>query len=141
MSGMRGKCMTILNIHGDFLWSTGDRSQPPFIATPVAQATDFSETSDSLISNLAFANGEENQTKKYVSGPIHQTLEQVKVKEPLTKGTKGTDETDTSDSDDETNSIDQEKLLEECFLIAIKYKDVKLPIIVSTFMKTMQTCW
>jgi translation initiation factor 2D len=44
--------------------------------------------------------------------------------------------------DSTTNKIDHEKILEESFLCAIKFKskEFKLPIIVSTFMKIMQTC-
>lgn len=47
------------------------------------------------------------------------------------------------DKDEVVEEIDHEKILLECFQCAIRFKskEFKLPIIVSTFMKIMQTCW
>ena len=46
-------------------------------------------------------------------------------------------------NDETETAIDHEKVLEDSFLCAIKFKqkEFKLPVIVSTFMKIMQTCW
>ncbi len=43
----------------------------------------------------------------------------------------------------ESADIDNEKILLESFQCAIRFKskEFKLPIIVSTFMKTMHACW
>ena len=46
-------------------------------------------------------------------------------------------------NEEEEVEIDHEKILLECFQCAIRFKskEFKLPLIVSTFMKIMQTCW
>ncbi len=45
--------------------------------------------------------------------------------------------------EEESKLVDHEQILTECFKCAIKFKskEITLPIIVSTFMKIMQSCW
>ena len=134
--------MTILNIHGDFLWSLGDRSQPPFIATPTATAVQpdkepasHPETVEEKEQSASMTVQADNDTEE-VSEALTTKLN-VREETP----TLGEPEADSSASENEGDGIDHEQLLEECFLIAVKFKDIKVPIIVSTFAKTMQTCW
>jgi hypothetical protein len=53
------------------------------------------------------------------------------------------DESELNEEEEKKDDIDHEKLLLDSFLTAAKFKskEFKLPVIVSTFMKIMQTCW
>ncbi len=46
------------------------------------------------------------------------------------------------ENEDDKQLVDHAKLLEDCFMCSIKFrtKEFKLPVIVSTFNKLMQTC-
>lgn len=50
---------------------------------------------------------------------------------------------ENSIEEDTEAEIDHEKIVMESFQCAIRFKnkEFKLPVIVSTFMKVMQSCW
>ncbi len=129
MSGMRGKCLIMLQIFQDNLWSMGDRTiLMPDIPT---------------LKNESFSQEEkksESQTKlESVTSGLVESIESIELKD-TPKEESGVVE---SSSLTEDQKLDHEKILTECFLCAVKFKskEFKLPIIVSTFMKTMQACW
>ncbi len=123
MSGMRGKCLNILHLYQDNLWSMGDRSLTvpniPTIVTAAAAATTTQSEITTTTTELA---------------AISQLIEPIEKLELLENN---------NNNDEQTKQIDHEQILTDCFIAAVKFKskDFKLPIIVSTFMKTMQSCW
>ena len=128
MSAMKGRCVSILNIYEDNLWAMGDKSiQIPLILpqSDDKQVEKSNETDKSEVKN-------ETQIEN-----INDQLE-VESKE-LDEKLNIVDEVDEANN---TSEVDHSKLLEECFLCSIKFrtKEFKLPIIISTFNKIMQTC-
>jgi hypothetical protein len=125
MSAMKGKCLNILNIYEDNLWALGDRSLPVPVILPKPPAVKNSNEPDLQ------EKSELNQLEKSIEAKL--TIDDKKVHDAETKS----DEEESARSD-----VDHEKLMEECFLCSIKYraKEFKLPIIISTFMKIMQSC-
>ena len=126
MSGMRGKCLSILHLYQDNLWSMGDRSLTvPTIPTIVTTAS--TTTQSEITTTLTTTE----------SAAISQLIEPIEKLELLENSNNN------NNNDEQTKQIDHEQILTDCFLAAVKFKskDFKLPIIVSTFMKTMQSCW
>jgi hypothetical protein len=124
MSAMKGRCVTILNIYEDNLWAMGDKSiQIPLIFPQKDEKQEEKEQSIDIKDEIASNETEDEQNK-----PNDQLdVESKELEEKLNI----VDE-----------AVDHSKLLEECFLCSIKFrtKEFKLPIIISTFNKIMQTC-
>lgn len=128
MSGMRGKCLNILQIYQDTLWALGNRTIPvPNIPTapkvPESQKLTDNKPETETIST--------DDIKVETESELAASIEKLEIK----------DDEKLEDKNEEI--VDHEKILTDCFLSAIKFKskEFKLPIIVSTFMKTMQSCW
>lgn len=137
MSGMRGKCLIMLQIYQDNLWLMGDRNIPlPFIPTVKDDNQSLKETQI----NPGEENKTENETKPeaYTTELLTEQIENMQLKETANEENKTESSADLAEE-----RVDHEKILTECFLCAVKFKskEFKLPIIVSTFMKTMQACW
>lgn len=132
MSAMKGKGLIILNIYTDNLWAMGDKSDLPLVAPIVISSTNISDPSE--VAN-------EKSTNEAL------IIDSLNLNDPEnSKSNETSSATSILDQDLETekpNQIDHQKVLEESFLCAIKFKskEFKLPIIVSTFVKIMQTCW
>jgi hypothetical protein len=64
-------------------------------------------------------------------------------KSELEKKNEKQEEKTSIENEEKDTAIDHEKLLQESFLCTIKFKqkEWKLPVLVSTFMKIMRTCW
>lgn len=140
MSGMRGKCLNMLHIYEDNLWALGDKSiKIPFIpsAVPVAIETPEKQENEPEVNEAEIE--EESTTEKLSELKAEDDVEKKEVEEAQAQE----DEVNDDDNQKEDTEIDHEQLLIDSFLTAAKFKskDFKLPIIVSTFMKVMQTCW
>ena len=129
---MKGKCLNIINIYTDNLWAMGDKSiEVPNIPTPEPEPEKKSENEEvnpnPVPENEAIDTGVEPKLEIKDSDELEKKIENLELKEDENK----------------TVEVDHEKVLEDSFLCAIKFKqkEFKLPIIVSTFMKIMQTCW
>jgi hypothetical protein len=138
MSAMKGKGLTILNIYTDNLWMMGDKAELPLI-TPILstetknpESNNASSTDDD--SKVALADVALNINNLDLNNPSYTDNNEV-----ISKNTEDGD----LDAENSSDQINHENVLEESFLCAIKfkYKEFKLPIIVSTFVKIMQTCW
>lgn len=137
MSAMRGKCLNIIHVYQDSLWAMGDKSiQVPSIA-PVENATPEPAESTS--------GDQTDQTESASAAAVEEDAENVEKKfENVKISDEASAEVETqAESNAAGVEIDHEKVLTDSFLLALKYKskEIKLPIIVSTFMKIMQTCW
>lgn len=145
MSAMRGRGVNVIHIYKDNLWSLGDQSiMPPFIAKPVKHVEIQNETVEAASDVDNNNNSDNKDTEEKVlteSGEenLHTDMEGLKI------------ESETSDENATASNFEQEnkefemndELLKTVFLAAIKFKskDVKLPLIVSTFTKILQDCW
>lgn len=138
MSGMRGKCLDMIHVYQDTLWALGDKSiKMPIIPTPVTNETpvDDDDKSDEDEKNEFEVQGDENLETKQFSELKLEDCETLKEAEK--------EETNEDADEKEEDEIDHEKLLVDSFCCAAKFKskEFKLPVIVSTFMKVMQSCW
>ena len=127
MSGMKGRGLKILHIYQDNLWALGDRTIPvPNI--PIQETTTEIKTEKLETKN------EEN-----VLDQVEEKLEETKIDNEKIQESETQQENELK----EENVLDHEKILTDSFLCAIKFKskEFKLPVIVSTFMKTLQSCW
>lgn len=150
MSGMRGKCLDMLHVLEDSLWAFGDKSiKMPLIPSPIqAESSDEkseNETDDKQIldtdklSELKLEDLEETSGDKLSD-------EQAVAKDGQEESTEPKDDEESKQEDEKEEGeaeIDHERLLVDSFLCAAKFKskEFKLPVIVSTFMKVMQSCW
>jgi len=122
----------MLHVYEDTLWALGDKSiKIPLIPTPVS-----SETSPK--DEKSEENEEENKEE------TSDKLSELKLEDHTSsEQTNEVDEDEANKDETKEDDVDHEKLLLDSFLTAAKFKqkDFKLPVIVSTFMKVMQTCW
>jgi translation initiation factor 2D len=137
MSAMKGKCLNMIHVYQDSLWALGDQSiQVPLISPPSTNAKTETKPEETGISEPSA------ETEAKIDD-IVKSVEQVKIEDapkPFEK-TEKNQELNVETTNIET--VDHEKILTDSFLIAIKFKskDLKLPVIVSSFMKLMQNCW
>jgi translation initiation factor 2D len=125
MSAMRGRGIAILHIFKDNLWMLGDQSlQPPFIEKIKLIANENKDVGESKE-----VNNEETESLEKLK--LEEKPEEVKNEE---KQQQHSDESEEMKLDDE--------LLKKIFFAALKYKskEMKLPLIVSTFTKILQDC-
>ena len=151
MSAMKGKCLNILNIYKDNLWALGDKSiEVPQIAAPPKLLEKVDETSSSALEtkeNAADLNDVALNMDKLDLTSRTESENQAEQRETDIQTKPDTEADDQKEEEKEEvleeAKVDHEKVLEESFLCAVKFrsKEFKLPIIVSTFMKIMQTCW
>jgi hypothetical protein len=138
MSAMKGKGLTILNIYTDNLWMMGDKSELPLITPFLSTETKIPETTNASsiddYSKVALTDVALNINNLDLNNPSNTDANEV-----ISKNTEDGD----PDAENSSEQINHENVLEESFLCAIKFKskEFKLPIIVSTFVKIMQTCW
>lgn len=148
MSGMRGKCLNMLHVYEDSLWALGDKSIKPPLILP--QAPTLTKTEEDK--EVEKEESEENQEDNETSSTDKKESGEEEKKDQLADNEKKMDElklddkeetVDESEEEEKKDDIDHEKLLLDSFLTAAKFKskEFKLPVIVSTFMKIMQTCW
>jgi hypothetical protein len=116
MSQMKGKCVNIIHTYRDQLWALGDQT----ISLPVI--TDI----------------EEPQQEQEIEQVASEIISQKENMENL----------NISDTNQEANLSEESKeltdeLLQNIFVTTLKYKskEFTLPVIVSTFVKTLQSCW
>ena len=153
MSGMRGKCLSILNIHRDNLCTMGEKSvEMPNIPILMQSRFDIKDSYQENFPGLGasdepVATREETKVEEAVATEEAESSNVVSMK-ALEISDKEVEVKEVSlevDEDDKENSedIDHDKILMESFQCAIRFKskDFKLPVIVSTFMKVMQSCW
>jgi translation initiation factor 2D len=125
MSAMRGRGIAILHIFKDNLWMLGDQSlQPPFIEKIKLIANENQDVGESKE-----ANNEETES-----------LEKLKLEEKPEEVENEAIQQQHSDESEEMKLDDE--LLKTIFFAALKYKskEMKLPLIVSTFTKILQDC-
>ena len=134
MSAMKGKGLTILNIYTDNLWMMGDKSELPLITPILSTETKNPASSTNEDSKVALTDVALNINNLDLNNPSNTNNNEV-----ISKNTEDGD----ADAENSLDQINHENVLEESFLCAIKFKskEFKLPIIVSTFVKIMQTCW
>ncbi len=125
MSGMRGKCVNIIHTYKDTLWGLGDVNILPPVMPLQNEAKD--EATGFAASDLQ---------QEYQQGSQVEAAENASV------------ESKTNESVDElAKQVEAltmtDEFLQTLFLAAIKFKtkEYQLPVIVSTFMKLMQSCW
>jgi translation initiation factor 2D len=138
MSGMKGKCLSILHIYQDHLWALGEQSiQVPFIPSSALTPKPVEEKNEEKQEKI-----EEETNSALVQENLDERMEMVKIDEQDKEEQQEKEENIEKKSDDEPE-VNHEKILEEAFLCAIKFKskEFKLPVLVSTFMKTLQSCW
>ncbi len=126
MSGMKGRCVYILNIYEDNLWAMGDKSiQIPMI---------LPQNNEKINEN---PNETESQIKNEIEDEKQTPSDQLEFESKQLE-----DNLNIIDDVHNKSEVNHSKLLEECFLCSIKFrtKEFKLPIIISTFNKIMQTC-
>jgi len=141
MSGMKGKCLSILHIYQDNLWALGDQSiQVPFIPSPVPIPKQLDESNDSNEKK-----SEEARKSELTQENLDEQMEKVKIDEQDEKERAEVDAEKKSEEEAEEakTQVNHEQILEEAFLCAVKFKakEFKLPVLVSTFMKILQSCW
>jgi translation initiation factor 2D len=125
MSAMRGRGIAILHIFKDNLWMLGDQSlQPPFIEK---------------IKLIANENKDVGESKE-VNNEETESLEKLKLEEKPEEVKNDEKQQQHSDESEEMKLDDE--LLKTIFFAALKYKskEMKLPLIVSTFTKILQDC-
>lgn len=134
MSAMKGKCLNLLHVYQDNLWAHGDKSvQLPIIPSTFPNRAENDSSSDEE---------EKIQVNEDTLKKETEMMEELKLKEDAGKRAESCQEEEDGE-DEEKAKLDHEKILTESFISACKFKskEIKLPIIVSTFMKIMQTCW
>ena len=119
----------MIHVFEDSLWALGDKSiKIPLIPTPVAKETP--ETTET-----------EDDTKELCET---EQLSELKLEDKTDEDQPRRVDDELEEEDQPVDSeLDHEKLLMDSFLTAAKFKskEFKLPVIVSTFMKGMQSCW
>lgn len=152
MSGMRGKCLNMLHVYEDSLWALGDKSIKPPLILPQAPTPTKTEEDKEVEKEGSDEKQEDNETS---SADDKKELGEEEKKDQLADNEKkmdelklddkeeAVDESELNEEEEKKDDIDHEKLLLDSFLTAAKFKskEFKLPVIVSTFMKIMQTCW
>jgi translation initiation factor 2D len=143
MSAMKGKCLSILHIYQDNLWALGDQSiQVPFIPSPVPIPKQLEELNEPKEDR-----SEEESKSELAQGNLDEQMEKVKIDErdQQEQAEKKCEiEQRSEEEQEETKTqVNHEQILEEAFLCAVKFKskELKLPVLVSTFMKILQSCW
>jgi hypothetical protein len=140
MSGMKGKCLDMLHVYQDSLFALGDTSIQLPLVQPPARVPQPEETKEDVESVQVEVPEQIDSKTPAADQPseINELVSDLKINpEKVDK------EAEDNGEEPKQDSVDHEKILTDAFLIAVKYKskEFKLPIIVSTFMKTMQTCW
>lgn len=133
MSAMRGKCLNLIHCYQDFLWAQGDKNiQPPMISSQLANKNETERESS-----------EDESIEKVETEAKTESEEQLKDKLDNLKLDQEPETADEENQESQANSIDHEQVLTDAFLASCKFKskEIKFPLIVSTFMKIMQTCW
>ena len=118
MSGMRGRGVGILHIFKDYLWMLGNQNlQPPII-----------EKMKQTINELNPKAGEDQSRNDAVNKEA-SALEALAL--------KGDDEENSHESDE---MVLEDEMLKTIFFASLKFKskEIKLPIIYSTFTKILQ---
>lgn len=115
----------MLQLYQDFLWQTGDRNlaMPKIEPLLKSEAIDDDDGSSKKI---------ENEATSQLVAETEVATEAVVEKKPEQEAADNDENADNADND--------EDLLFNSFMITIKFKskDIKLPILVSTFVKLMQ---
>lgn len=129
MSAMKGKCLHLLHVYHDYLWTQGDKNIP----LPLLPSTFPNKIDEKILETKQ----EQPENKEELS------IENVENQTESLENLNLCEETNESMAKNEESQVDHEKILFDSFLTAVKFKskEIKLPIIVSTFMKLMQTCW
>ena len=121
MSAMRGCGIRILHIFKDYLWALGDQSlQPPIVEIKqesCVEATTIENVKEDLEKMKLEINDNKNDQKEEQQSQLNPAEEPEELK------------------------LDDE-LLKNIFFATLKFKskEIKLPIIVSTFTKLLQDC-
>lgn len=144
---MRGKCLNMIHVFEDNLWALGDKTiKMPLILsqTPLEPSPPTTTTPEKEDTKEKYQEAE--TVSENVEGAVAtetESLSNLKLEESDTTCNNKNDGSDSNEEENKADEIDHEKLLMDSFLTAVKFKskDIKLPVIVSTFMKTMQTCW
>lgn len=125
---MRGKGLNMIHCYLDNLWAQGDKSiEPPLISGPCEEKSEIRENKEKV--EYSETGDDENI--------LEEKLDNLTTEES-SKLTSSEESKEISEA-----SVDHEEILTNSFLAACKFKskEIKFPIVVSTFMKTMQSCW
>jgi len=143
MSGMKGKCLSIFHIYQDNLWALGDQSiQVPFIPSPVPILKQLEEAQE-----VNQEKNKEDTKAELARETLEEQIEKVLIEEDSEKeqpeNEKEIEKKNEEEAEQTKLQVNHEQILEEAFLCAVKFKskEFKLPVLVSTFMKTLQSCW
>ena len=141
MSAMKGKGLKILHIYQDNVWALGDRTIPlpniPITEEP-SKSPELENKTNEETSKIEYKKESENIES---IAKIEEGIEGVKIE---LQNEQASDESELQAQQNEKQAeIDHQKILTDGFLGAIKFKskEYKLPVLVSTFMKTLQSCW
>jgi hypothetical protein len=144
MSAMKGKCLNMLHVWQDTLFMLGDTttqmpvipSEPsPTVVKPVEENDDLNAVEVAVDTSEATETtaSDSKETAEASASEISNLISEMKVDKQEEQRVEEAAAVD----------VDHEKVLTDAFLIALKYKskEIKLPCLVSTFMKTVQACW
>ncbi|XP_037011294.2 eukaryotic translation initiation factor 2D isoform X2 [Artibeus jamaicensis] len=136
-SGLKGRGFSVLHTYQDHLWSSGDKSPPPFIAPLALDHPDLSEEKGSVqedpalqedMRHLALEGGEEESGEN----------QQARGKKALPGASEdpGAGGLNPDPTDSKTLQEQMDELLQRCFLHALKcrVKKADLPLLTSTFL-------
>ena len=130
----------MLHVYQDNLWALGDQSlQMPVILAPTTGERTKLEENRSADADGLESSSEQTAPENKLED-LSEKIEQINLnEEEKIQTVEIVESLDRSKAD----SVDHEQILTDSFLIATKYKskELKLPVIVSTFMKLMQNCW
>ena len=121
---MRGKCLNMIHCYLDNLWNQGDKSIELPLITKAIEPNNDSQDKSERIEDISQENLEEK-----IEGLTNQDSDMPKSSEEYKENLD--------------SSTNHEEILTSSFLAACKFKlkEIKFPIVVSTFMKIMQSCW
>ena len=116
----------MLQLYQDFLWQTGDRNLAMPKIEPLLKSEAIDDDDDGSSKKI------ENEATSQLVAETEVATEAVVEKKPEQEAADNDENADNADND--------EDLLFNSFMITIKFKskDIKLPILVSTFVKLMQ---
>ncbi|XP_036129242.1 eukaryotic translation initiation factor 2D isoform X1 [Molossus molossus] len=136
-SGLKGRGFSVLHTYQDYLWRSGDKSSPPFIAPLAPDPPDLSEEKGSVQADPTLQRDMRHLTlegEEEENGEGQQMCGEKTLPEASEDPSIGSLNPDPTDS--KTLQEQMDELLQRCFLHALKcrVKKADLPLLTSTFL-------
>ncbi|KAM7054615.1 eukaryotic translation initiation factor 2D isoform 2-T2 [Molossus nigricans] len=136
-SGLKGRGFSVLHTYQDYLWRSGDKSSPPFIAPLAPDPPDLSEEKGSVQADPTLQRDMRHLTlegEEEENGEGQQMCGEKTLPEASEDPSIGSLNPDPTDS--KTLQEQMDELLQQCFLHALKcrVKKADLPLLTSTFL-------